>query len=221
MKDKAFIIIAVDGGAASGKSSTSQALAQRFHLLHVDTGAHYRALTFWLVQEGIEVSEESRVLEALSRLQLGYQIKAGRSVMTLDGCVLSDADLRSEAVNREISHFAALPQVRAFLKDYQRSQVQVAQEAGFKGLVMEGRDIGSVIFPDADFRFFLEADANTRAKRREEQGEVDSIVERDRLDSVRKMAPLHCPEGAMRIDTAQWTLDEVVQKISNVIHHGG
>jgi cytidylate kinase len=100
---------------------------------------------------------------------------------------------------------------------YQRGQVDVARAGGFRGLVMEGRDIGSVIFPSADFRFFLHADPVERARRRANEGQQDSIVERDRLDSSRKASPLACPSGAISIDTTHVTLPEVVEQMATMI----
>jgi len=117
-------------------------------------------------------------------------------------------------VNAVVSKFAAIPAVRKFLFDYQRAQKNVAREHGFDGLIMDGRDIGSVIFPDADLRIFLTADPAERARRRAAEGIADSISERDKLDSSRKAAPLACPEGAVKIDSTHLTLEQVVEKIS-------
>ena len=113
-------------------------------------------------------------------------------------------------MNAVVSNFAAIAEVREFLKNYQRSMREFAAENGFAGLIMEGRDIGSVIFPDANARIFLDADEETRAARRAAEGITDSIKKRDALDRNRKVAPLVCPEGAVRIDTSHLTKDEVV-----------
>jgi cytidylate kinase len=126
-------------------------------------------------------------------------------------------EIRSQQVNEHVSHYAAVPEVRAILLDYQRGQTEVAKQHGFRGLVMEGRDIGSVIFPDADFRFFLHADPAERVKRRAAEGRQDSIAERDRLDSSRKTAPLACPPGAIDIDSTFLTLEQVVDKLAGLI----
>ena len=134
------------------------------------------------------------------------------------GHVPADADIRSPQVNANVSKFAAIESVREFLFNYQRSQAQVARDhAEFTGLIMEGRDIGSVIFPNADFRFFLFADEATRAARRAKDGQTDSIAERDKLDSQRKAAPLVCPEGAIRVDTGPLPLEGVVEHICGII----
>jgi cytidylate kinase len=123
-------------------------------------------------------------------------------------------EIRSRAVNENVSLFAAIPDLRRALLDYQRGQADVARRHGFRGLVMEGRDIGSVIFPDADFRFFLQADAAERARRRIAQGQQDAIQERDRIDSSRKTAPLTCPPGALAIDSTHLTQEEVIARLA-------
>lgn len=212
-----FVIIAVDGGAASGKSSTSRLLAARFHLLHVDTGSHYRAVTHVLLQAGIPSDKPENVQAFLREVPLDSKVDGNLAHIQINHQVPSAEQLRSDAVNQAVSHFAALPEVRKFLFDYQRAQAQTARRHGFRGIIMEGRDIGSVIFPDADLRIFLEADPETRARRRQQEGQSDSITTRDRLDSNRKTAPLRCPEGAIRIDTSELSLEEVVERISGII----
>lgn len=204
-----LLIVAIDGGAASGKSSTARALAERFDLLHVDTGSFYRFVTHELLQRGVDPAESSAVDTALARLPLGTLVVGRRAEMAIDGRTPGD-EIRSARVNEYVSRFAALPAVRRHLLDYQRGQVAVARAHGFRGLVMEGRDIGSVIFPDAPCRFFLHADPAERARRRAQEGQTDRILERDRLDSSRATAPLTCPPGAVAIDTTRLTLDEVV-----------
>jgi cytidylate kinase len=137
--------------------------------------------------------------------------------MEIDGRVVPDAEIRTRQVNDHVSHFAAIPEVRTALLAYQRSQAGVARDRGFRGVVMEGRDIGSVIFPHADFRFFLHADPDERARRRASEGGQDSIRERDRLDATRKTAPLACPAGAVSIDTTHLTLAQVVETMAAAI----
>ncbi|MGE9292500.1 MAG: (d)CMP kinase [Puniceicoccales bacterium] len=212
-----FPVIAVDGGAASGKSSTSRALAARFNLMHVDTGSHYRAVTFALVQAGVSPEDTTAIETQLAKLQLGEEIDGQSARISIGGKVPREEDIRSDAVNAAVSPFAAVPAVRKFLFEYQRSQAAVAERSGFNGLIMEGRDIGSVIFPDAVLRFFLEADEATRAARRAKEGQTDSIAERDRIDSSRKTAPLLCPVGAERIDTSHLTLEQVVDLLAGHI----
>ena len=214
-----FRIIAVDGGAASGKSSTSRALSRRFHLLHVDTGSFSRAITHRLLQTGVAPDDEDRVRQALATLSLDTRVDGQTALLVIDGSVPGD-EIRSPEVNAAVSAFAALPAVRSFLLDYQRGQEAVARRCGFRGLIMEGRDIGSVIFPQADFRFFLQADPEARTRRRAEQGQTDSIRQRDQMDSQRKTAPLLCPPGAILIDSTDLSLDEVIEKMSAIIRSG-
>ncbi len=212
-----FLIVAVDGGAASGKSSLARALAQRFNLLHVDTGSHYRAVTLALRQAGASPEKVATVEQSLAGLSLGTQIEGRAARITLTGRIPDAAALRSEEVNTHVSRFAALPVVRQFLFDYQRGQAAVGRARGFAGVVMEGRDIGSVIFPDAPLRLFLTADPATRASRRAAEGQTDAVAERDRLDSARAAAPLTCPPGATVIDSSHLSLEEVVAKASELV----
>lgn len=216
MSSSPFLIVAIDGGAASGKSSSSRTLSERFNLLHVDTGSYYRALTAEMLRQHVRAHDLPAVRAALARLVLGTRVAGRSAVMILDGRATGD-ETRSREVNDHVSHFAAIPELRAALLAYQRGQADVARAHGFRGLVMEGRDIGSVIFPDADFRFFLHADPVERARRRAQEGQQDSITERDRLDSSRKTSPLTCPTGATSIDTTNLTLPDVVDRMANAI----
>lgn len=213
MASSPFIIVAIDGGAASGKSSTSRTLSDRFNFLHVDTGSFYRAITAEMMRRGITAADVPAVRTALAAMKLGTRIEGRSAQMEIDGRVGGD-EIRSGEVNDQVSHFAAIADVRAALLSYQRQMADVAREHGFRGLVMEGRDIGSVIFPNADFRFFLHAHPEERARRRASEGRQDSIRERDRIDSSRKTAPLACPPGAVSIDTTHLTLSEVVETMA-------
>ena len=212
-----FLIVAIDGGAASDKSSTSRALSARFNLLHVDTGSFYRALTAELLRAGAAATDPGAVEKALARITLGTRLEGRSALMEVGGRVVPEAEIRGAEVNAHVSHFAAVPAVRAFLLAYQRGQAGFARDRGFRGLVMEGRDIGSVIFPQADFRFFLHADPAERARRRAREGGNDSIAERDRLDSSRRAAPLSCPPGAIAVDTTFNSLEEVVEILARPI----
>lgn len=216
---KEFIIVTIDGGAASGKSSTARALSERFGYLYVDTGAFYRTVTLALLQTGVNPGAGGDIEWALKALRVETVLDGNRGIMTLDGAIPGD-ELRSPRVNESVSLFSASPAVREFLLRFQRSQADVARSAGLPGLVMEGRDIGSVIFPDADFRFFLTADVEERRRRRAAQGEADEVGERDRIDSGRKTAPLICPPDAIVINSTGMSLDEVVDAMSRRIEAG-
>jgi cytidylate kinase len=217
MTAASFSIVAIDGGAASGKSSTSRALSGRFNLLHVDTGSFYRAITAELLRQGIAIDNVAGVKTALAQLAFGTRVQGRNAAMEIGGRIVPESEIRSPEVTAAVSHFAAIPEVRAALLAYQRNQAEVARANGFAGLVMEGRDIGSVIFPNADFRFFLHADPVERARRRADQGQKDQIAERDRLDTQRKTAPLTCPPGAIDIESTHLTLEQVVDKISGLL----
>jgi len=211
-----FIIIAIDGGAAAGKSSTSRGLSKRFGLMHVDTGSFYRATTLKLIEAGVPPESGPDLEAGLAALKLGTEIHGNQASITINEW-LPDDSIRSQLVNDQVSHFAALPELRSYLLDYQRSQADVARENGFNGLVMEGRDIGSVIFPDADLRLFLHADPEKRAERRAKEGIQDSIQKRDKIDSTRKTAPLQCPIGATFLDTSELDLQQVIDKASDFV----
>lgn len=213
MSGAPFLIIAVDGGAASGKSSTSRRVAAALHLLHIDTGTHYRAVTHAALVAGIEPSESEALAAFLQELEFATEIEDREGRIRLNGRVPADADLRSAGVNAEVSKFAALPSVRNAVKAYQREQAQVAEDAGFHGLIMDGRDIGTVIFPDARLKIFLVADEATRTTRRAIEGHTDAIAARDRMDAKRTTAPLLAAEDAVVIDNSQLTLEQVVEQV--------
>jgi 3-phosphoshikimate 1-carboxyvinyltransferase len=212
-----FVAVAVDGGAASGKSSTAKAVARELGLLHVDTGAHYRSITRALLDAGARPEDTASVTPALAQLRIGSEISGISSSLTLAGRRPADATLRTEDVNATVSKFAALPEVRTFLLAYQRSQVELGRTAGFAGVIMEGRDIGSVVLPQAEVRVFLQADPVARAQRRAAEGQTDAVAQRDLLDSTRATAPLMCPEGATRIDNTHQSLPEVVAQVKALI----
>ncbi len=216
MNGENFFIVAVDGGAASGKSSTSKILSARFRLLYVNSGSHYRSLTWAILRQGISLHQVNEIQVYLNRIPVGVRIEGNEAFITLENRI-SGEEIRSQPVNDAVSHIAAIPEVRKFLLPYQRSYVDVARKNKFQGLIMEGRDVGSVIFPEADFRFFLLADTAERARRRQREGQVDSIQKRDRLDKQRKTAPLTCPEGAIQVDTTCLSLQEVVDKLAEII----
>ncbi|ATC63042.1 cytidylate kinase [Nibricoccus aquaticus] len=211
MTDSPFIIVAIDGGAASGKSSTSRALSERFNLLHVDTGSFYRAVTAELLRLKLRADDLPAVRAAVSNLKFGTRLNGRSAQMEINGRVVDSEEIRSPGVNAEVAHFAAISEVRAALLDYQRGQTTTGRKHTFRGLVMEGRDIGSKIFPDADFRFFLFADPVARAKRREQEGREDQVAKRDTLDHQRLV---ESAQGAELIDSTYLTLEQVVDKIS-------
>ena len=217
MSADSFIIVAIDGGAASGKSSTARVLSERFNLLHVDTGSFYRAITAEFLRHGVRADDLPAVLAAVATLRFGTQVRGRSAWMEIGGCPADATEIRRPEVNAAVSHFSAIPEVRTSLLSYQRGLADVGRAHGFRGMVMEGRDIGSVIFPHADFRFFLHADSDERVRRRAQEGQKDSVAERDRLDSQRKTSPLACPPGAIAIDSTHLSLDQVVERMAAAI----
>jgi cytidylate kinase len=214
MSASSFLIVAIDGGAASGKSSSSRTLSERFHFLHADTGSYYRAVTAELLHRGVTPTDLPGVKNALAAIAFSTRVTDRNAEIELSGHTIPDAEIRTAAVTANVALFAAIPEVRAALLDYQRRQADTARQHGFRGLVMEGRDIGSKIFPDADFRFFLFADPVERARRREQQGLQDQVAKRDTLDSKRLQESL---QGAVVIDGTYLTLAEVVEKLAEPI----
>lgn len=218
MTDPSFIIVAIDGGAASGKSSTSRALSERFNFLHVDTGSFYRTMTAELLRLGLRQDDPAGIAATCQTIALDTELDGRRAQMKINDRIVPDSEIRTPEVNANVSHFAAVPELREALLAYQRGQADFARAHDFSGLIMEGRDIGSVIFPDADFRFFLHADPEERARRRAAEGQTDSIAERDRLDRTRKAAPLACPDGATDIDSTFLNLEQVVDRLSETLN---
>jgi len=212
----AFLIIAIDGGAASGKSTTARALSERFHLLHVDTGSFYRAITAELLRQNLTPDDHPAIRATLTHLALGARVEGRTAHMEIDARPVDPGAIRTAEVNATVAQFAAIPEVRAALLDYQRAFAPLARAHAnaFRGLVMEGRDIGSKIFPDADLRIFLHADPVERARRRSNEGLQDQVARRDALDNQRL---LESAQGATIIDSTHLNLDQVVEKISALV----
>jgi cytidylate kinase len=213
MSASPFLIVAIDGGAASGKSSSSRILADRFNLLHVDTGSFYRHITSELLRRNVPPADAAGLQAVLPQLRFDTRLE-GRSARMLIGGEPAGDEIRSAAVNEHVAHYAAVPAVREVLIGYQRGQSDVARAHGFRGLVMEGRDIGSKIFPEADCRFFLFADPVERAKRRAAEGRQDVIGQRDQIDRVRLD---QSAQGATAIDTTFLSLEQVVETMARAI----
>src|SRR5690606_19224985 len=136
---KDFVIVAIDGGAAAGKSSTARRLSARFRLMHVDTGSFYRAVTLKLLERGAPATDGPELASALASMKLDTAVEGATAAIVFDGWI-PDASIRSQRINEAVSAYAAAPSVRRFLLDYQRGQAKVARARGFAGLVMEGRD---------------------------------------------------------------------------------
>jgi CMP/dCMP kinase len=207
------IVVAIDGPSGSGKSSTSRGVADRLGLRYLDTGAQFRAITWWLLREGVDIHDPEAVAARVGEAEIESGTDPLAPTITADGEDVSVA-IRSEAVNAAVSPVSAVPEVRARLLQLQREAI------GEGGIVVEGRDIGSVVAPDAQVKVYLSADPEARAVRRAlEEGGSDvsatqeSLLARDRIDSSRTTAPLTMAEGAVHIDTTMFTLDEVIDQV--------
>ncbi|MCP5028104.1 MAG: (d)CMP kinase [Actinomycetia bacterium] len=201
------VVVAIDGGSGVGKTTLSRALAQRLGLDHLDTGAMYRAVTFAVLRDGVDPADDPAVTELTSRLVLHI----GAQVF-VDGDDATEA-IRGPEVTNAVSAVAAHPGVRTDLVARQRAWV-----AEHRGGVVEGRDIGTVVCPDADLKIYLVADDEVRAARRAvdeartDQSEVASdLARRDRADSTRRHDPLRMADDALEVDTSHHSVDELVQ----------
>ena len=209
-----FKIITIDGAAATGKSTTANAIAKELEFLHVDTGSHFRILCHHLIQKKITPKDPNSSLETILRsVPIDTEIIEGSAILKIGQELLQTKALRTEEINNSVSKFASMEPIRNFLLDYQRSLKTYAQDAGIPGMVIEGRDIGSVVFPDAYLKIFLHADEKTRIARRKNEGQIDPISKRDDLDSTRKIAPLTCPQDALKLNTSLLSLDQVIDSI--------
>ena len=216
MEINKYIIVALDGAAGSGKSTTAHAICEKYKYIHVDTGLHYRAISLYLLNLNISPENTPAYLHSSPAL-LSSELDNFSVHLHVNGVHFSKSELRNERMNREVSYYARLPEVRSLLLNYQRGLPDFGKNHGFSGIIMDGRDIGSVILPNADIKIFLHADLQVRQTRRRSDGENDSISARDRIDSTRKVAPLTCPEDALSIDTGKLPIQNVVQLIANEI----
>jgi cytidylate kinase len=217
------IIIAIDGPAGSGKTSTARAVAQRLGFVYLDTGAMYRAATLAALDAGVALSEAG-LGEALDRSPIEVAFVGDRLVVRLGGRDVTDR-LRSVEVGRHVSQVSALATVRRRLVEAQRRFAWAQLEAG-RGVVVDGRDIGTIVFPEAALKFYMSASPRVRAERRHRElldlGDsrtVEQILEeieaRDAIDSTRAVDPLRRASDAVAIDTSGLTLDEQVSLVVN------
>lgn len=199
-------VVAIDGPAASGKSTVARLVARRLGFGYVNSGAMYRAITWHLVQSGVDLLSSDAVAEALRVARIECGLANGVSEITIDG-VNPEQHLQSGIVNANVSHVSGLPSVRQVLLERLRA---FAEE---HDIVMEGRDIGTVVFPETPWKFYLDACPEVRQKRRNLQGQADVVTLRDRQDSSRRAAPLAAAADATILDTTYLTLEEVVTEI--------
>lgn len=206
-------VIAIDGTSGSGKSSTSRGVAEQLGLRYLDTGAMFRAMTWWLLRHDVDVRDPRAVAAQAASPEIVSGTDPLGPTITVDGTDVS-VEIRGDDVTAAVSPVSAVPEVRTRLLELQRRVI------GSGGIVVEGRDIGSVVWPQAEVKVYLSADPDARARRRTaEQGGTDvastqeSLLERDRIDSGRATAPLTMAEGAVHIDGTHLTLAEVIARI--------
>ncbi|HEY8966522.1 MAG TPA: 3-phosphoshikimate 1-carboxyvinyltransferase [Candidatus Methylacidiphilales bacterium] len=207
-------VIAIDGPAASGKSTVARELAKRLGFAYVNTGTLYRAVTWKLLDEKVDLSRPNLVAERLKTLQIECRIEADALAIRLDG-VDPLPHLRDEAINQSVSPVAAIPAVRQALLEKQRDLLESGP------LVVEGRDIGTVVFPQTPFKFFIDADPEVRAQRRAAQGEADAVASRDAQDAARKTAPLAKAKDAVTVDTSSLTVEQVIERVLGFLEGKG
>ncbi|WP_274380497.1 (d)CMP kinase [Nocardioides cavernaquae] len=207
------IVVAMDGPSGSGKSSTSRGVAARLGLRYLDTGAMFRAMTWFMLENDVDLTDPAAIAARAGEPTITSGIDPLKPTITVDGTDVAEA-IRGEAVTGGVSPVAAVPEVRARLLQLQRDII------GEGGIVVEGRDIGSVVAPDAAVKVYMTADPAARAARRAlEEGGTDaaaveaSLLARDKIDSGRATAPLTMPEGAHHIDTTPYSLDEVIDQV--------
>jgi cytidylate kinase len=216
------LTIAVDGPAGTGKSSVSRGLARRLGARYLDTGAMYRTVTLAVLRSGVDLADTPAIERAAADVPLSVGSDPGEDRAILDGEDVSD-EIRGDAVTGAVSAVSAVPAVRARLVDLQRELA-----AGPGSVVVEGRDIGTVVLPDADVKIFLTASAEERAKRRNDQNVAKGLTDdyaavladvrrRDHLDSTRAVSPLRAADDAVVVDTSEMTEPQVIAHLLGLV----
>ncbi|MFD8250676.1 (d)CMP kinase [Nocardia sp. NPDC059691] len=212
----------MDGPSGTGKSSVSRRLATRLGARYLDTGAMYRVATLRVLRAGIELTDSAAIGAAVKELPLSIGTDPSREVIELDGEDVR-SEIRGDAVTKAVSAVSAVPEVRELLVAMQRDITAAAGR-----IVVEGRDIGTVVLPDADAKIYLTASAEARAHRRNQQniaegrgddyaGVLADVQRRDTLDSTRKVSPLRPAEDAVPVDTSELSMDEVIDELYRVV----
>lgn len=216
------MIVAIDGPAASGKSTTAKMVAKKLQMTYLDTGAMYRAVTLALLRSNTDLDDYDSVCQVVDELELDIYDQEGKTVVILDGEDVSQA-IRSVPVTKNVSAVSAMKYVR-------EAMVEIQRNIGKKtNCVVEGRDIGTVVFPDAEFKIFMVADVKMRAERRlkelHEMGDDQSLQEvmadlkrRDKKDSTRAHSPLQKAGDAIEIDTSMLSINQQVEKVEKIIN---
>ncbi len=209
------VIVAIDGPAGTGKSSTSKAVAAALGLRYLDTGAQYRAITWWMITNGVDTADAAAIATASDKPAIVSGTDPAGPTITVDGEDVS-APIRTPEVSARVSAVSAVPEVRTRITGLQQAIAAAAET----GIVVEGRDIGTTVLPDADLKIFLTASAEARAARR--AGELkgadveatrQALVKRDAADSGRATSPLAMAADAVEVDTTELTLQQVVDRV--------
>ena len=203
-------VVAIDGPAASGKSTVARLLAARLGYVYVNTGAMYRAVTWLVMRHGVDPADPQAVGALLDATPMEFGVEQSRSTLRMEG-IDPEPYLNEPQVTANVSAVAAIPRVRQFLVARQREYVRD------NPLVMEGRDIGSVVFPETPFKAYIDASEEVRAQRRAAQGIVDNLAARDQKDSSRSAAPLRVAPGAHVIDSTCMGIEEVVDEVVRLL----
>ncbi len=218
-------VVAVDGPAGTGKSTASRRLASSLGARYLDTGAMYRAAALGALRAGVDLGEPDAIYEAVARRHIDVGTDPDNTRVLLDGEDVA-AEIRGPAVTSAVSPVSAAPEVRHLLVAQQRRIIRAATAGG--GIVVEGRDIGTVVVPDAPLKVFLTADAAQRAARRAAQDGVEDVTEvhrdverRDRFDSSRAASPLRAAEDAVELDTTELDVDTVLGRLQELVIERG
>ena len=216
------IIIAIDGHSGCGKSSTAKELAKHFKYKYLDSGAMYRAVTLFFLRNKVDINDINKVIDSLDKIFIDFVIKSGIQKIFLNGKCVEDL-IRKENISKKVSMVSAIPEVRKFL-------VNIQKKMGLnKKIVVEGRDITTVVFPNAEIKIFMTASLDVRARRRYEEMKIsnpditldqvsDNLKDRDEKDSSREDSPLLKVDDAYYVDTSSLKLNDQIKKIKTLVY---
>ena len=216
------IIIAIDGHSGCGKSSTAKELAKHFKYKYLDSGAMYRAVTLFFLRNKVDINDINKVRDSLGKIFIDFVIKSGIQKIFLNGKCVEDL-IRKENISKKVSMVSAIPEVRKFL-------VNIQKKMGLnKKIVVEGRDITTVVFPNAEIKIFMTASLDVRARRRYEEMKIsnsditldqvsDNLKDRDEKDSSREDSPLLKVDDAYYVDTSSLKLNDQIKKIKTLVY---
>ena len=216
------IIIAIDGHSGCGKSSTAKELAKHFKYKYLDSGAMYRAVTLFFLRNKVDINDINKVKDSLEKISIDFVIKSGIQKIFLNGKCVEDL-IRKENISKKVSVISAIPEVRKFL-------VNIQKKMGLnKKIVVEGRDITTVVFPQAEIKIFMTASLDVRARRRYKEMKIsnpditldqvsDNLKDRDEKDSSREDSPLLKVDDAYYVDTSFLKLDDQIEKIKTLVY---